>query len=73
MVLCFKLRQRYVAEWSQHCASHYKLDRELSRLKDHFAEKYGYTAAARIREVNTFAMWLGIDFALNLNKATGPV
>ena len=53
-----------------YCASHYQLDRELRRLKDHFAEKYGYTAAARIRDPNAFAMWLGIDFALNLNKTT---
>ena len=53
-----------------YCASHYELDRELRQLKDHFAEKYGYTAAARIRDPNAFAMWLGIDFALNLNKAT---
>ena len=53
-----------------YCASHYQLDRELRRLKDHFAENYGYTAAARIRDPNAFAMWLGIDFALNLNKTT---
>ena len=51
-----------------YCASHYQLDRELSGLKGHFAERYGYTAAARIRDPNAFAMWLGIDFALNLNK-----
>ena len=51
-----------------YCASHYQLDRELRRLKDHFAEKYGYTTAARIHDPNAFAMWLGIDFALNLNK-----
>ena len=54
-----------------YCASHYQLDRELRRLKDHFAKKYGYTAATRIRDPNAFAMWLGIDFALNLNKTTG--
>ena len=53
-----------------YCASHYQLDRGLRRLKDHFAEKYGYTAVARIRDPNAFAMWLGIDFALNLNKTT---
>ena len=53
-----------------YCASHYQLDRELRRLKDHFAEKYGYTTAARIHDPNAFAMWLGIDFALNLNKTT---
>ena len=53
-----------------YCASHYQLDRELRRLKDHFAKKYGYTAATRIRDPNAFAMWLGVDFALNLNKTT---
>lgn len=42
----------------------------LRRLKDHFAEKYGYTRAARIRDPNAFAIWTGIDFALNLNKTT---
>ena len=39
-----------------YCASHYQLDRELRRLKDHFAKKYGYTAATRIRDPNAFAM-----------------
>ena len=53
-----------------YCASHYQLDRELRRLKDHFAEKYGYTTAARIHDPNAFAIWLGIDFALNRNKTT---
>ena len=53
-----------------YCASHYQRDRELRRLKDHFADKCGYTEAARIRDPNAFAMWLGIDFALNLNKTT---
>ena len=53
-----------------YCASHYKRDLELRRLKDYFAEKYSYTTAARIRDPNAFAMWLGIDFALNLNKTT---
>ena len=53
-----------------YCASHSQLDRELRRLKDHFAEKYGYTAAARIHDPDAFAMWLGIDFALTLNKTT---
>ncbi|WP_420447522.1 hypothetical protein [Candidatus Palauibacter sp.] len=53
-----------------YCASHYQRDREVHRLKDHFAEKYGYTAATKIRDPEAFAMWLGIDFALNLDKAT---
>ena len=53
-----------------YCASHYRSDRRLRRLKDHFAEQYGYTAAAKVRDPNAFAMWLGIDFALNLDKTT---
>ncbi|WP_419858622.1 hypothetical protein [Candidatus Palauibacter irciniicola] len=53
-----------------YCASHYRWDQELRRLKDHFAEEYGYTAAARISDPNAFAVWLGIDFARNLDKAT---
>ena len=53
-----------------YCASHYQLNRELRRLKDHFDEKHGYTAATRIRDPNAFATWLGIDFALNLDKTT---
>ena len=53
-----------------YCASHYQLNRELHRLKDHFANEYNYTAAARIRDPNAFATWLGIDFALNLDKTT---
>jgi len=53
-----------------YCASHYRWDRGLRRLKNHFAEEYDYTAAARIRDPNAFAIWLGIDFALNLDKAT---
>ena len=53
-----------------YCASHYQLNRELRRLKDHFDEKHGYTAATRIRDPNAFATWLGINFALNLDKTT---
>ena len=30
-----------------YCASHYRLDRELRRLKDHFTEKYGYTGCSQ--------------------------
>ena len=53
-----------------YCGSHYQLDRELRRLKDRFAEQYGYTAASKICDPDAFAAWLGIDFALNLNKTT---
>lgn len=53
-----------------YCASHYRLDRELRRLRDDFAEKYGYTAVTGIVDPAAFALWLGIDFALDLDKAT---
>ena len=46
------------------------MDRELRRLQDHFDQEYGYKAATRIREPNVFARWLGIDFALKLDKST---
>ena len=53
-----------------YCASHYRWVRDFRQLKDHFAEKYGYTAATKIRDPDAFAVRLGIDFALSLNKAT---
>ena len=53
-----------------YCGSHYQLDRELRRLKDRFAEQYGYTAASKICDPDAFAACLGIDFTLNLNKTT---
>lgn len=51
-----------------YCACHYKLNHELSRLRQHFADRY--KAATTIRDPNAFAIWLGIDFALNLDKTT---
>ena len=53
-----------------YCASHYKLNQELRRLRHHFADEFGYTAAAGIRDANAFAIWLGINFALNLDRTT---
>ncbi|WP_419949990.1 hypothetical protein [Candidatus Palauibacter sp.] len=53
-----------------YCASHYQLDREVRRLKDDFAGKYGYTAVTGILDPEAFAMWLGIDFSVNVDKAT---
>ena len=51
-----------------YCAAHYRNDRDLNRLRCHFADKYDYTAATRIHDPDAFAMWLGIDFALTLDK-----
>ena len=46
------------------CAAHYQLSRELSRLREYFADRYGYTTATAIPDPNAFATWLGISFAL---------
>lgn len=51
-----------------YCASHYRDGRDLHRLRCHFADNYDYTAATRIQDPDAFAMWLGIDFALTLDK-----
>ena len=50
------------------CAAHYSNDREFGRLSDHFASEYGYTAATGIADADAFATWLGIEFALGLDK-----
>ena len=51
-----------------YCAAHYRNDRELRRLKDKFADEFGYSAATSITDPDAFAMWLGVEFALALNK-----
>ena len=51
-----------------YCAAHYCNHRELDRLRGHFADEYGYTAATVITDPDAFAIWLGIDFALGLDK-----
>lgn len=50
------------------CAARYRNDREFGRLSDHFASEYGYTASTGIADANAFATWLGIEFALGLDK-----
>lgn len=50
------------------CAAHYRNNREFGRLSDHFASEYGYTAATGIADADAFATWLGIEFALGLDK-----
>ena len=60
-----------------YCASHYRTDRQLHRLRSEFRVKYGYTAATQISDPSAFAEWLGIDFALALDKTNdislGPI
>lgn len=53
-----------------YCASHYRTERELRRLRREFDSKYGYSAATRILDPDTFAAWLGVDFALGFDKTT---
>ncbi len=52
-----------------YCAAHYCNDRQLRRLRKNFATEYDYTTATRITDPDGFATWLGIDFALGLDKA----
>ena len=51
-----------------YCAAHYRNHSELLRLRDRFADEYGYTAATAIADPDAFAIWLGIDFSLALDK-----
>ena len=53
-----------------YCAAHYRTNAELRWLKKHFADEYGYRAATRITNPDAFALWLGIEFALALDKTT---
>ena len=52
-----------------YCASHYRTDSELRRLRSEFDARYGYSAASRILDPDDFAARLGVDFALGLDKA----
>ena len=60
-----------------YCASHYRTVRELRRLRSKFRGKHGYSAATRIEDADAFAAWLGVDFALGLDKTAdvslGPI
>ena len=60
-----------------YCAAHYRDDTELRRLRREFAVEYGYMAATRIEELDSFATRLGVDFALGLDKSgdvsLGPI
>ena len=53
-----------------YCASHYRTDSELHRLRDEFDASYGYSAASRISDPDNFAACLGVDFALGLDKVS---
>ena len=51
-----------------YCASHLSHYRASRNLKANFSEEYDYDAATEINDVDAFAMWLGIDFALQVDK-----
>ena len=52
------------------CASHYRFDSDLRNLQSEFDGKYGYSTGTRILDPDTFAAWLGVDFALGFDKTT---
>ena len=60
-----------------YCASHYRTNSELRRLRNEFGGEFGYSAATRIDDPDAFALWLAVDFALALDKTAdvslGPV
>lgn len=51
-----------------YCTSHFPSYRVYRELKSKFSNEYGYDAATEINDVDAFAMWLGIDFALQTDK-----
>ena len=50
------------------CAAQYNHRHELQWLRRHCRDEYGYTTATVILDPEAFALWLGIDFALTMNK-----
>lgn len=46
-----------------YCATHYRDERELGKLRREFTARYGYTAATRIEDADAFARALGRAFA----------
>lgn len=51
-----------------YCTSHFPLFRVYRELKTKFSDEFDYDAATKIKDVDAFAMWLGIDFALQIDK-----
>ena len=51
-----------------YCASHLQSDRAYRQLRSTFSDEFNYDAATEIKDVDGFAMWLGVDFALQVNK-----
>ncbi len=51
-----------------YCGSHLQSKGELKQLWNHFRCEHGYSEATQIHDPDLFAAWLGIDFALTLDK-----
>lgn len=51
-----------------YCTSHVPSSHRFRDLTAKFSDEYGYDATTRITDVNAFALRLGIDFALQLDK-----
>ena len=52
-----------------YCASHYRFGSDLRCLRRKFDDSCGYSVATRILDTEAFAAWLGVDFALGLDKS----
>ena len=50
-------------------ASQHRTRNVLSRLRTLFAQTYEYAVVTRINDPQAFSIWLGIEFALQLNKS----
>ena len=50
------------------CAAHYRNSHELRGLRSHFSKEHDYGAATQVLDPEAFAAWLGIDFALTIDK-----
>ncbi len=51
-----------------YCTSHVQSHRVHRQLRSKFADEFDYDAATEIKDVDGFAMWLGVDFALQVDK-----
>ena len=51
-----------------YCTSHILSTRESRDIASKFEVEYGYGASTQLKDVDAFAMWLGVDFALQIDK-----
>ena len=57
----------FIEPW-MYCAAHLPRYGVYRELKAKFSDEYNYDAATEIKDVDAFAMWLGIDYALQIDK-----